>query len=426
MGSRNWSEGHSQTDPDLRRGVATAGGTTEPATPRRGWTDQPLGPLAADLAAAFFDVSTCGLLLTAADGVVVAANPLARDLAASGAALDDRSCCELFGCRDADGPLEGACVTERTLADGHLRDLALKLPAGGSAHAALVTTSVVGDDHVLFEFQPMDARSGPGPRTPASGRLAALTLGRTRLEDDRGSLGGEWLEHRPGQLLKLLITERHRVVHVDEIIDALWGNTPHASPGNVRQCVYAIRSRLDPHRRRRDTSSVIIAHRGGYSIDRRRLRVDCDEFETHVRRGMGAFRANDTARAREELVAGLDLYRGEFLADEPYAQWALTERSRLAGVAGRGLRVLASIAVGRHDYDEATRHLERLATIDEYDVDVQRSLIAMCLARGRRSEAKRRYMALRSRLKHEFGEEPGFDLADTGLLRRQLGEMLSI
>jgi DNA-binding SARP family transcriptional activator len=141
---------------------------------------------------------------------------------------------------------------------------------------------------------------------------------------------------------------------------------------------------------------------------------------------MAAYRAGDAELARERLTAGLALYRGEFLADEPYASWAFAERARLAGIAGKGLRVLAGIAARRHAYEEAAGHLERLAAMDEYDVDVQRGLIALCLSRGRRSEAKRRYTVLRSRLREDFGEEPGFDLADAGLLHRQLGELLSV
>lgn len=45
-------------------------------------------------------------------------------------------------------------------------------------------------------------------------------------------------------------------------------------------------------------------------------------------------------------------------------------------------------------------------------MDVQRRLLAVCLKRGRRSEAVRRYKSLRVHMLHTFGEEPGFSLAD--------------
>ena len=43
------------------------------------------------------------------------------------------------------------------------------------------------------------------------------------------------------------------------------------------------------------------------------------------------------------------LYRGDFLADEPYADWALDERDRMHGLAGRAIRALTKIMFGRHD-----------------------------------------------------------------------------
>lgn len=410
----------------LARGVAAAGGTHKPSLDRRGPIQASSGHLLSKLASAFFDVSTCGLVLAEGEGAVVAANPMARGLVAWETHLAEARCCNLFGCRVPNGPLDGECLTERTMADGRLSDLVVRLPEGGSARTALVNSARVADAHVLFELRPTEPRAAPGRQMPASGRIAAFTLGRVGLEDDRGSIGGEWLEHRPGQLLKLLITERHRVVHVEEIANALWGSVAPLGPGNVRQCVYAVRRRLDADRPRRGTGSVIIAHRGGYSIDRRRLRVDCDEFEARLGRGLAAFRAEDHTLARQELSTGMSLYRGEFLADEPYASWAFAERSRLAGMAGQGLRALAAIAARVHDYEDAARHLERLARMDEYDVEVQRSLIAVCLVRGRRSEAKRRYTALRARLREDFGEDPGFDLADMSLLKPQLGQLLAL
>jgi DNA-binding SARP family transcriptional activator len=43
---------------------------------------------------------------------------------------------------------------------------------------------------------------------------------------------------------------------------------------------------------------------------------------------------------------------------------------------------------------------------------VQRELLEVCLRRGRRTEATRRYQALRMRTMRELGQEPGFSLAD--------------
>jgi two-component system LytT family response regulator len=100
------------------------------------------------------------------------------------------------------------------------------------------------------------------------------------------------------------------------------------------------------------------------------------------------------------------------MADEPYAEWALHERDRLRELASRVLRVLAELDRANGDVEAAYRHLRRLAELEPLDTDVQRELLEVCLRRGRRTEAARRYHALRVRTMRELGQEPGFSLAD--------------
>jgi DNA-binding SARP family transcriptional activator len=50
--------------------------------------------------------------------------------------------------------------------------------------------------------------------------------------------------------------------------------------------------------------------------------------------------------------------------------------------------------------------------MDPYDLDVQRTLLRLCLRQGRRTDAVRRYTALRRRMLGVFGEDLDFTLAD--------------
>ena len=106
------------------------------------------------------------------------------------------------------------------------------------------------------------------------------------------------------------------------------------------------------------------------------------------------------------------LYRGDFLADEPYADWAIDQRDALRRLAADALRALVAVARRAGDLDTAAGHLERLGELEPYDIDVHREVISLCLVRGRRSEALRRYAALRVRILRTFGEDIDFTLAD--------------
>jgi DNA-binding SARP family transcriptional activator len=143
-----------------------------------------------------------------------------------------------------------------------------------------------------------------------------------------------------------------------------------------------------------------------------RVWIDADVFESLLAEGRAAFDGGEDRQALELLHRGLELYRGDFLGDEPYAEWALPERERLRRIAGEGLRVLAMLHERGDELTAAAASLARLADLEPYDVEVHRDLLTLLLRRGRRSEALRRYDTLRRRVLTTFGEPLDFTLAE--------------
>ena len=140
--------------------------------------------------------------------------------------------------------------------------------------------------------------------------------------------------------------------------------------------------------------------------------LDAELFETEISSGLSLFAQGDTAAGANRLERGVALYRGDLFTENLYAEWALEERDRLRDLAGRGLRALVEIARSAGDLDTAAPHARRLAAMEPFDMDVQREFIEICMGRGRRSEAMRRYAMLRKRVKREFGQDPDFTLGD--------------
>jgi DNA-binding SARP family transcriptional activator len=250
--------------------------------------------------------------------------------------------------------------------------------------------------------------------TPTGDRLRILTLGPTRLQTSAGPIGADWLGQRPGQLLKVLVAARPRALHAEEIAETLWPGAGPGTIGNVRHFVHALRQHLDPARTRHTRAAYVVTRSGGYGLDLDRVEIDADDFEDHVGRALAAVDEADDEVAVEHLGTAIALYRGDFLEDEPYADWALAERDRLRVLAGRALETLGAIHLRRGDREGALHALHRHAALEPYDLDVQRSLIALCLQTGRRSQALRAYNALKHRMNRTFGEDVGFSLADLG------------
>jgi DNA-binding SARP family transcriptional activator len=370
-----------------------------------------------DVVREVFDLFPYGIVVAESDRTIVDANAAAHKL------LGDRqlgqaprTCCELFGCR-THPPLEHACLTELASSAGDQLP-EMRVDREHSPFGALWITAAplsAAGGRVVFNLRPGDSQDRRRRTTPhwtAGPRLRISTLGRTSVESGEGPIGGDWLRHRPGQLLKYLVCERQRMVHADEIAESFW---PGSDPGvlnNVRHFVHALRDKLEPDRQRRMPSSFVIAGRGGYTLSRERVWIDADEFEESASAGLGAYERGDYDVARRLLEQALELYRGEFLADEPYAEWAFVERERLRDLAGRALSTLGAVALVTGRPGHALDHYRQLGDMYPFDTAVQRQMIAIYLRLGRRTDAVRRYNELRVRMMREFGAGPEFELSD--------------
>jgi DNA-binding SARP family transcriptional activator len=374
-------------------------------------------PLGRGLIAEVYELFPYAVLVVDRGGRMITANRRAREIMDRSGSEDDmaETCCGLFGCRRPGTPLEHSCITELAVHTAQrLPELRLDLPAAPTG-ALWVTAAPLDSEGsaVVFEMRPgspHDRRARTRPHWLDRPRLRIFTLGGLRVESQEGPLTGGWLEQRPGQLLRFLVAERHRVISTEVIASEVWGQTGRSAPNTVRHFVHGLRERLEPDRPKHGESSFVVSRRGGYALHPERVWIDADEFELDIRRGRAALAGGERAQAIERFERAMDLYRDDFLADEPYAEWVFGERERLRALAGDTLRSLSVLY--EHEPHKSAAYLERLGGMEPFDNDVQRDLIAALLRLGRRSRAARQYQAFRRRLMGAFGDRPDFDLAD--------------
>jgi len=374
------------------------------------------------LAWSVFSEFPYGLMTFGTDRRVIAGNAAARRLLGPDACdPDDRpTCCELLGCRREGSALAGLCVTERAVTEGRpLPDLRIDVLVNGEPQGLWVGAAPLSDARVLVQLRPGrhgDRRRRTEPHWTAGPALRIVTLGRTRVLSPEGPLDGAWLRQRSGQLLKLLLCNRRRVTHTDEIAMTFWPDNERTGLQNVRHFVHGVRAQLEPGRAPRSRSSFIVAHEGGYGLDPGRVAIDADEFEQHAAAGLRAFELGDSGTAETSLERAAALYGGDFLADEPYAEWAFTERATLHELACRVLDAQTQLALGAGAVETATAHLQRLARMEPLDAEIQQRLLRLLLARGRSGEALRHYRHAHAAWMAAFDEKPEFDLPS---LRRE-------
>jgi DNA-binding SARP family transcriptional activator len=368
-----------------------------------------------------------GLALASREGRILSLNRKARQLlvpATPESPGAGSSCCELI-CSRLGPVVGGGCMSERVALTGsQLPEVRMDFGQERLQAAAWVTVSPLDPEgsHLVFHLRP--GRPGDRRRRTSpdwTGRLCPsqrsdlqiVTLGRFRVESQGGPMNGEWLDQRPGQLLKYLVCERRRVVVSDQISEALWPDAGGDEARNrLRYYVHALRERLEPDRLHRSPGRIVVARGGCYSLDTSEIWIDADEFEREAHAGLTAFADGLDGPADAHLTGALRLYQDGFLSEEPYLEWAVDERERLQELVGRALRAQVQIYRRGGRLEAAAANARRLVDMEPFDSDVQKLFIDICLKRGRRSEAFRRYALFRKVMLRTFDQEPDFELAD--------------
>ena len=249
-------------------------------------------------------------------------------------------CCQGLGCTDN----AGGCLTAQALAapDG-LESRPWRGEAGsealeGSVRARTIRTG--GQDMVAFELV---FRNAAGESAAAAHDVTVHALGRLSVSVSGKSRDGDWLQQRPGQVFRYLLASRGAAQRSEAIASALWPERGPSAVANVRYCIFKLREQLGE--RGETADSLITRDAAGYRIDLCRVDLDVDAFQAKSVAGIAAQRRGEAAQAEALLGHALELYRGEFLADDPYADWAFSEREYLRGLAGKDLAAMAQIAL---------------------------------------------------------------------------------
>ncbi|MCX4818407.1 NB-ARC domain-containing protein [Streptomyces sp. NBC_01142] len=203
-------------------------------------------------------------------------------------------------------------------------------------------------------------------------------------------------------LLGALLLRPNRVVPVDELKDALWGDDPPASAhASLHNHVTRLRRLLAEKDRLRAVSP-------GYLLRIEPGELDTDVFETYARTARAAHSQGDWPAVLEAARAGLALWRGSPLAglyDPDDGTPALVQRLRESRLLVLEWRYDAELHLGRH----GTLGPELAALVAEFPLReaFHRQLMLTLHRAGRQAEALAAYRSLRRTLVEELGVDPG-------------------
>ena len=226
--------------------------------------------------------------------------------------------------------------------------------------------------------------------------------------DGQRLTSADWSGRKTCQLLKILVTYRQRAVASDEIIEWLWPNLePESARNSLWVAVSHLRRLLEPELSLRGASSFVLSEPPGYRFDLAgRCDIDVDAFLDRARDGQELQQRGEWVAAIDAYLIAQELYRGEYLAQDPYKDWAIPSRERLREAFVEIEKALATCFLTLGRYREALAHTRLALDQDSCDEGAWRLTMEAHYRAGEQEQALRAFERCRATLRQELGIDP--------------------
>ncbi len=209
----------------------------------------------------------------------------------------------------------------------------------------------------------------------------------------------------PRVLLATLLLRAGRVVPVDGLAEAVWGDRAPASASSIlRVYVTQVRRALGRDR--------LVTRPPGYLLVVEGGELDANRFERLFGEGRRALADGNPRLARSLHARALELWRGDALSDLAVAGVVRHEAARLDDLrlACLECRIEADLQLGRHG--SVLAEVAQLVTLHPLRERLRAQLMLALYRAGRQADALAAYREGRVALVDELGLEPGPDLRE--------------
>jgi len=199
-----------------------------------------------------------------------------------------------------------------------------------------------------------------------------------------------WQSKVAREILWMLLAARGRPITRETLIDRLWPDDDMSKASNrLSVALSTIRKVLDP--KGSEPNDHIMADRDSVRFSRDHVVVDVEEFLEEANQGRRALATGDRDRGLALLRAAEERYVGEFLEEEPYADWAISLREEARAEYLSIAETLALAATEEGDHDGASRRYLRMLERDPFNEPAHLGLIVAMRRSGRHGTARRLY-----------------------------------
>ena len=264
------------------------------------------------------------------------------------------------------------------------------------------------DLEALFELGPGPEGAGEDAAGTAPSRgpvVVVTTFGELRVSvDGRGLRTGDWGRKKARDLFKFLLIHHRRTVTLDEIMEKLWGGAADRNTELlVMNAVSRIRKALEPDRNPRDRTSMLSSGERTYRLDLGdEAVIDFMQFKELIVMARRSS-AGERYRHYEDAAA---LVTDDFLREDYYEEWTISERDLLKDAFLEALEYLAGEQLRSGLYEQAAETARRILLFDTTSERGYEIVIESLVGRGRVAEARGAYEEYRAVLRRELCVEP--------------------
>jgi PAS domain S-box-containing protein len=253
---------------------------------------------------------------------------------------------------------------------------------------------------------------------PRAGTLQIFALGRFCLTaGGRGLAVEKWERKQALALLKYLVANLGRPVHREALMEFLWPEIDEERGWKrLKVTVHHLRHQLRaagiPH-------DIVETAGQTYALRRDAVWLDSVTFERRAAEGAAQQREQRWDKALHCYEEAENLYRGDYMEEDIYADWCTAERERLFEIYLEMLAAMADCHGEMGQFDEAARVCRTALVRDPGRESFHRALMEYLVQLGRADWAIAQYHRCQRLLAEELNVEP---MPDTQRLYRQIIE----
>lgn len=263
---------------------------------------------------------------------------------------------------------------------------------------------------IIKNLRPVYKKLLPGIRIETLGQFNILCNG--KVLDNKVFEGA-----KPILLLKAIVLHGSTDIPKEILIDNLWPKaTAKAGDKNFKINLHRLRKAIEPNPKKEFGYSYIIQKAGLISLDPELVTLDVDEFIAFGARAEETERNNQLETALEFYEKAVELYKGDYFAEEPYLEWISRKRNLFKA---RFVELLQKKAMLHEELDQIDKAVETWQLIlgaEPYLETAYRNLMILYADSGQKNRAMDIFRDCQSVLKTDLGTKP--DMQTTNIYRK--------